>query len=95
LSYDGGDFGSKKRKLGYGSVWQISELDGRIRVGTLGRNLPSVSVKLFSRLIYLKINVIHFCTFSAISGDSAAIICFPVQHKNVAFHSILTGHTLR
>jgi hypothetical protein len=51
---------SKKRNQAYGGVWQSLHLmgvrslesDSRFSVGAYGRNLASVTVKMFSHLIY-------------------------------------------
>jgi hypothetical protein len=76
LISDGGNFGSKKCKRGYGGayggvwrslglvgVWSLESGD-RFYVGMFGRNLASVAVKIFSHLIYFiqKFLYIH-CDF--------------------------------
>jgi hypothetical protein len=52
LSLDDGNSGSKKCKQGYDGIWWSLELGGQFCVGAFGRNLASVTVKMFSHLIY-------------------------------------------
>jgi hypothetical protein len=70
------------------------ESGGRFFVGTFGRNLDRVAVKMFSDIIYFTKKFYKFCTLSAICKDNAAINCIAVQHKNGSFPSTLTGHTM-
>jgi hypothetical protein len=46
------------------------------------RNVFSVSVKMFSHLIYFTKNVIHF---KAVCTENAIINCITVQYKNISF----------
>jgi hypothetical protein len=58
-------------------------------VGAFGRNLASVTVKMFSHSIqFIKI-FYKFCTFNAICKDNAVINFITVQHKKVSFPSTL------
>jgi hypothetical protein len=57
------------------------ESGGRFCVGVFGRNLASVSVKIFSHLIYIIKKVYKCCTFNAICKDNAAINCTTFQHR--------------
>jgi hypothetical protein len=59
------------------------ESGGRFCVGAFGRNLASVAVKMFSRLMYFLKKFYKCCTFNAIFKDNAVINYFTVQHKNV------------
>jgi hypothetical protein len=54
-------------------------------VSVFGSNLASVTVKMFSHLIYFTKKFYAFCTFNAIFKDDAAINCITFQHKK--FHS--------
>jgi hypothetical protein len=51
------------------------ESGGRFCVRPFGRNLSSVAVKMFPRLIYYKKKFYKVCVFNAISKDNAAINC--------------------
>jgi hypothetical protein len=69
------------------------ETGGLFCVGAFGRNLASVTMKMFSHLIYF-IKKFYKChTLNAICKDNAAINCITVQQKN-SFPSSLTGHTM-
>jgi hypothetical protein len=59
-------------------------------VGAFDRNLASVTMKLFSHLIYFVKKFYNF--FSAICKDDAAISCITIQHKKSSFPSTLIGH---
>jgi hypothetical protein len=61
-------------------VWSL-ESRGRFCVDAFGRNLPSVTVKMFSHLIHLLKKFYKFCIFDVISKDYAAINCITVEHK--------------
>jgi len=62
LRPDGSDSGGKKCKRGYrgdcGRVWSL-ESGGRFCVSAFDRNLASVAMKMFSRLIYFLRNFIN------------------------------------
>jgi hypothetical protein len=68
-------------------------------ISAFGINLASVTVKIFSNLIYFTkkfYKFYKFCTFNAICKDNAAIKCIKcitVQHKKSSFLSTLMGHT--
>jgi hypothetical protein len=85
LHSDGGNSGSNKYKRGYGGsyggVWRCPDVGGLFCVGAFGRNLGSVTVKMFSPLIYFIKKFCKCCTFNAIRKDNAAINCNTVQHK--------------
>jgi hypothetical protein len=54
-------------------------------VGAFGRNLTSVTAKMFSNLIYF-MNIFYKCyTFNEICKYEAAINCITVQRKEVSF----------
>jgi hypothetical protein len=57
-------------------------------VDAFGRNLASVTVKMFSHLIYFKNKFYKFCAFSVICKDNAEINCITVQRKNVDSHQL-------
>jgi hypothetical protein len=90
LCSEGGDSGSSKCKQGCGGVWWSLHLAGvrnlesgtRFGVGVLGRNLASVTVKMFSHLIYFIKKCYQFFTLNAICKDNAAINCIIVHSKN-------------
>jgi hypothetical protein len=78
LSSDVGDPGNKTCKRGYGGacggVWRnirctrawSLELGDRFCVSVFGRNLASVAVKMFSRLVHFLRKFYKLCVFSAI-----------------------------
>jgi hypothetical protein len=66
------------------SVWS------QLCVGTFGRNLSSVAVKMFSHLILFTKKFYKFCTFNVIFKDNTAINCITVQHKEGSFLSTMT-----
>jgi hypothetical protein len=66
---------------------------GRFCVGAFGRNLSSVSVRMSSRVIYLKNKFYKLCSFNATCKDYCAINCINDQDKRCSFPSTLTGHT--
>jgi hypothetical protein len=78
-------------------VWFGRRLESGMRqpicVGVFGRNLASVTMKMFSHLIYV-INKLYEYTFNVICKDNAAINCITLQHKKVSFLSTLMSHTL-
>jgi hypothetical protein len=51
------------------------EKGGRFCVGAFGRNLASVTMKMFSHLIYFIKKFYKFCTFNASFKHNAAINC--------------------
>jgi hypothetical protein len=57
------------------------ESGSRFCVGPIGRNVASVTMKIFSHLIYFIKTFYKYCTFNAICKDNAAINCITVQHK--------------
>jgi hypothetical protein len=61
----------------------VFESGSQFCVGAFGRNLASVTVKMFSRLMYFKMKCYKCCTFNEICKHNAAINCITVQHKNV------------
>jgi hypothetical protein len=70
------------------------ESSSQFCVGAFGRNLASVTVKMFSHIVYFIKKFYKFCTFNAICIDNTAINCITVQHKKVSFMSTLMGHKL-
>jgi len=54
------------------------ESGDRVCVDTFGRNLVSVSVKMFSRLIYFIKKFYEFCTLNVISKDNVLASYFIV-----------------
>jgi hypothetical protein len=83
LSSGAGESGSKKGKRGYGGayggVWRSLRFAGarrrrgRFCVGAFGRNPASVTVKMFSYLIYfVKRYIYKFYIFNAICKNNAA-----------------------
>jgi hypothetical protein len=57
------------------------ESGGRFYVGAFGRNLASVTVKMFSHLIQFIKKFYKFCDFNAIFKYNAARNCTVVQQK--------------
>jgi hypothetical protein len=93
------DESSKKCKQGYGGtcggVWQSLHLVAVWSqtvsfVLVFGRNLDSVTMKMFSHLIYFIKKFYKFCTFNTICKDHGAINCITIQHKKGSFPSTLT-----
>jgi hypothetical protein len=54
--------------------WSLQS-GGRFRVGAFGRNLASVAMKMFSRVIRFVNRFYEFCIFNAVLKYSAAINC--------------------
>jgi hypothetical protein len=75
-------------------IWQESGSGGRFCVGAFGINLVSVTMKMFSYLIYFIKKFYKFCTFNVICKDNVAINYIIVQHKKNSFPSTLMGHTM-
>jgi hypothetical protein len=69
------------------------ESGGRFCVGAFCRDLASVAVKIFSRLIYF-VRKVYKRTFNTNCKDNAVINCITFQQKKVSYPSTLTGHTL-
>jgi hypothetical protein len=65
----------------------------RLCVGVFGRNLASVTVKMFSHLMYFIKKSCTLCTSSAVCKDNAAINCITLQQRKGSFLSTLTCHT--
>jgi hypothetical protein len=66
------------------------ESGGWFCVGAFGRNLASVTMKMFSHLIHFIKKFYKFCTFNTICKDNAAINYITVS----TLPSTLMGHML-
>jgi hypothetical protein len=96
LSFDGGDFGSKKCKegmVGSDGVWVWRESGVRLSVLCLcvwqeSGFSRSEDVSTFDLTYFLK-TLYKFCTFSKICKGNAAINCISVQRKKGSFSSTL------
>lgn len=77
------------------------EAGSRFHVGAFGRNLFSVALKMFSRLVYQFIKKFcKFCTFSAICNGDAAINCITFERKQFYSHRLsrvilCAGHVIK
>jgi hypothetical protein len=97
LSYDGGNYGSKKCKWGYGGVWQ-SLCSLGVWSWVVGFVLVHLTGICFSRhedvfnLNYLIKKFYKFCTSNVVCKNNA-MNCIAVQHKKGSFPSALIGHT--
>jgi hypothetical protein len=57
------------------------EADGQFCVGAFGRNLASVAVKMFPRLIYFIKTFYKLCIFNGICKDNSVMNCIKQFHS--------------
>jgi hypothetical protein len=93
--FDGGDYGSKKCKRGYGGVWRESGVRQSVlswcvwQESGFRRRQDVFTFNLLKKIFG------KFCSFNTIFKDNDAVIFITVQYKKSLIPVKLTGHTLR
>jgi hypothetical protein len=104
ISPGGGDYGRRKCRRGYTcaygevrrnlrltEVWRM-ESGGWFCISVFGRNVASVAVKIFAKLI-CTIKVYKFRVFNETWKANAETNCITFQNKNCSFPSTSTCYT--